>query len=61
MSIPIIRYNEQRATDAFAAYQAIRQQSKANPALVDSPSWQLIAGQAYQQFEAEFTQTGSVK
>jgi hypothetical protein len=61
VNIPIIHYNEQRAGDAFAAYQAVRQREKIEPALADNPAWQEIAAQAYQQFEAEFVRLGSVR
>ncbi len=52
--IPIIRFDETAATDAFAAYAALVKIEAVDPELLKSKSWWAIRRYAYRQFERAY-------
>ncbi len=52
--VPIIRYDERAASDAYAAYIAILAQQMADPALSANPAWIGLRKLAYRQFERAY-------
>jgi hypothetical protein len=52
--IPIIRYDEEAASAAYAAYLAMLSTQVADPALTANPAWWRRRRMAYQQFERAY-------
>lgn len=52
--VPVIRYNEARAAEAFEAHCALLLLERINPALRDNPAWTVLRQDAYENFELAF-------
>lgn len=52
--IPVIRYDEARATLAFEAYQAILKAEKRNAKLRTNPAWVVLRLDALENFTLAF-------
>ncbi len=52
--IPLIRYDERTATNAYAAYLGILAHQVADPSLTTNPEWQALRRFAYRQFERAY-------
>jgi len=54
MNVPVILYDEQRATDAYTAYAALCQRERVEPSLTENAQWTLLKRIAFANFSAEF-------
>ena len=54
MSVPVILYNERRATEAFEAHRAMLLHERHNPSLADNPAWIALRQDAFEQFALAF-------
>ena len=54
MNVPVIRYDEARATKAFEAHRALLFAERAKPYLRDNPAWIALRADAYENFELAF-------
>ena len=52
--IPIIRFDEQTASNAYAAYLGILAHQIADPTLSTNPEWAALRRFAYRQFERAY-------
>lgn len=52
--VPVIRYDEQRAADAFEAHCALLLCERVNPKLRDNPAWTVLRQDAFENFELAF-------
>lgn len=52
--IPIIRFDAEAATDAFAAYAELVKLEAVDPELLKSKSWWAVRRFAYRQFERAY-------
>lgn len=52
--IPIIRYDEQQAGNAYAAYIAMLATQVGDPALASNPEWNALRQHAYRRFERAY-------
>lgn len=52
--IPVYRFDESRASDAYAAHTAMLDQELRFPVLKANPAWQLLRADAYEQFVLAF-------
>ena len=52
--IPVYRFDEQRACDAYAAHIALLDQEQRYPQLKDNPAWQVMRADAYENFALAF-------
>lgn len=54
MSVPVIRYDERAARQAFDAFMAAVNAECRDPSLVSNPVWQAIKKQVAEQFKQAF-------
>lgn len=54
MNIPVLLYNDQAASEAYARYSALRCAEKADPSLIDEECFQILLSDAYRSFETAF-------
>lgn len=52
--IPVIRYDEQIASNAYAAYIAVLTQQIVDPTLTRNPEWEALREYAYRRFERAY-------
>ncbi len=52
--IPVIRFDEQRAEDAYRAHIALLDQERRHPSLKKNPAWQMLRQDAYEAFALAF-------
>ena len=52
--IPVIRFDEQRANDAYLAHIALLDQERRHPSLKKNPAWQVLRADAYENFALAF-------
>lgn len=52
--IPVIRFDEQRATNAYEAHVALLDQERRFPTLKHNPAWQVLRADAYENFALAF-------
>lgn len=52
--IPVIRFDERKATLAYEAHIALLDQEQRFPTLKDNPAWKLLRADAYEQFAIAF-------
>jgi hypothetical protein len=50
----LIRFDEEKARDAYAAYIAVLTQQRLDPSLVDSPAWTMLRQAAFANFYCAF-------
>lgn len=53
--IPLIRFEQERAENAWQAFAAMRMAERRTPELCDNPIWQILLGDAYAMFCEAFT------
>lgn len=53
-TVPVIHYDEARATSAFEAHRALLFAERAKPYLRDNPAWAALRADAYANFELAF-------
>lgn len=54
MKPAIIRYDEKRATDAFAAHKALIECERMRPELRHNPAWTVLRQDAFENFTLAF-------
>jgi hypothetical protein len=52
--IPVIRFDERRATQAYEAHIALLDQEQRFPTLKENPAWQVLRADAYENFALAF-------
>lgn len=52
--IPVIRFDERRAADAYEAHIALLDQEKRFPKLKQNPAWRVLRDDAYENFALAF-------
>ena len=52
--IPIIEYDAERASNAFAAHKALLLVELRTPGLSDNPEWQAVRDYAFRRFNRSF-------
>lgn len=52
--IPVIRFDERRASHAFEAHTALLDQERRFPSLKDNPAWIALRADAYEEFALSF-------
>lgn len=52
--VPIFRFDEQRACDAYAVHTALLDTEKRYPSLKANPAWQIVRADAYENFALAF-------
>ena len=57
-SIRLIKYNRQRADNAFDAYSALYAMEAVRPDLRDNPAWVVLRQDAYENFALAFEEVG---
>lgn len=57
-SLRLIRYNRQRADNAFEAHSALIAAEIMRPALRDNPAWVVLRQDAYENFALAFEEVG---
>ena len=57
-SIRLIRYNRQRADNAFRAHCALLATEAMQPDLCDNPAWVVLRQNAYENFSLAFEEVG---
>lgn len=57
-SIRLIRYNRDRAENAFAAHCALLATEAVRPDLRDNPAWVVLRQDAYENFALAFEEVG---
>jgi hypothetical protein len=53
-AVPVIRFDERRATDAYEAHTALLDQERRFPRLKQNPAWQMLRADAYEAFALAF-------
>jgi hypothetical protein len=54
IQVPIYRYDEARAHDAWECHQALLRHERDNPHLRDNAQWMMLRADAYEQFALSF-------
>lgn len=54
MNAPVIFYDSEKASAAYARYQALRLSERADPSLADEECFQILLSDAYRAFENAF-------
>ena len=49
-SVPVIRWDQAAAEDAFFVHRALVEFEQANPQVKDSPSWMIVRTDAFERF-----------
>lgn len=52
--IPVYRFDEQRARDAYDAHIALLDQEQRHPQLKNNPAWRVLRDDAYENFVLAF-------
>lgn len=52
--IPVIRYDETKAANAYAAYLGVLAHQVADPSLTRNPEWAALRDYAYRRFERAY-------
>lgn len=50
MIVPVIRYDEAKASAAYLAHIALLAQERADPTLKDNPAWTILRQDAFEMF-----------
>ena len=53
--VPVHRFDERRATEAYEAHIALLDQERRFPTLKNNPSWQMLRADAYENFALAFS------
>lgn len=54
VQVPVYRYDEARAHDAWECHQALILTEQFRPFLRENPQWQMLRADAYEQFALSF-------
>lgn len=52
--IPVVRFDEERATNAYEAHIALLDQERRFPKLKQNPAWTVLRADAYENFALAF-------
>lgn len=54
MNVPVIRYHEREAQNAYLAHIALLTAEIADPALRDNPAWTILRQDAFERFATAY-------